>query len=199
MRISGPAATAQLLEQIGGARYGARRQRLPARVAWRTTRRCYIRRGDAISSHTAHAGESRVRNSAAAGYFAYFGDRAGLTRSLLHFRLGAWHVISLNSEIGMAEASAQMQWLRSDRSLNRSRCTLAFWHRPLFSSGPNGDNPDHAGLWRALYRRTWTSSSSPTSPVRTVCAQDPDGASTNARASGSLSWARAARRCRRFS
>ena len=30
------------------------------------------------------------------------------------------------------------------------QCTLAYWHRPLFSSGPNGNNPDTAPLWRTL-------------------------------------------------
>ena len=35
---------------------------------------------------------------------------------------------------------------------NRSLCTLAYWHRPLFTSGPNGAPADSTprDLWRLL-------------------------------------------------
>ena len=39
-------------------------------------------------------------------------------------------------------ARRRTQWLRDELETNRTQCTLAYWHRPLFSSGPNGNNPD---------------------------------------------------------
>ena len=44
-----------------------------------------------------------------------------------------------------------MQWLRAELSDNPTACTAVIWHRPLFSSGRNGDNPDMRDVWRALY------------------------------------------------
>lgn len=50
----------------------------------------------------------------------------------------------------MVAGSRQIQWLRQELQSNRLACTLAYWHRPLVSSGPNGDNPDTRLLWSTL-------------------------------------------------
>jgi alkaline phosphatase len=90
----------------------------------------------------------------AAGYFAYFGAAAGPgRRGYYSFHLGAWHVISLNSnceEVSCSARSPQVRWLRADLARHRNRCTLAFWHHPRFSSGVHGDQTQVAPLWRAL-------------------------------------------------
>lgn len=90
---------------------------------------------------------------AAAGYFDYFGDRAGPDRrGYFSFDLGAWHLISLNSNIPATPGSAQDLWLRADLSANvGKRCVLAYWHHPVFSSGPHGNDPTMAGIWQTLY------------------------------------------------
>jgi hypothetical protein len=44
-----------------------------------------------------------------------------------------------------------MEWLRHELAGNRSACTAAYWHRPLFTSGRNGNNPDMRAVWRTLY------------------------------------------------
>jgi hypothetical protein len=67
------------------------------------------------------------------------------------FRLGDWQVYSLNSNVSMGAGSSQLQWLQRELSVNSSRCTLAYWHHPLFTSGRNGDNPATRSLWRVLY------------------------------------------------
>ena len=87
----------------------------------------------------------------AAGYFDYFGERAG-PRGLGYyaFNAGPWRLIALNSEISLLPGSAQIRWLRDELQNNRNSCTLAYWHRPLYSSGPNGDNPDTRLLWSTL-------------------------------------------------
>src|SRR5581483_6740492 len=41
--------------------------------------------------------------------------------------------------------------LRSDLAASTKTCTLAVWHRPLFTSGPAGPYGPVAPLWKALY------------------------------------------------
>lgn len=87
----------------------------------------------------------------AAPYFAYFGEAAGPAgRGYYSFDAGTWHIVSLNSNIDMSAGSPQETWLREDLAKSGARCTLAFWHHPLFSSGFHGSNPSVAPLWRAL-------------------------------------------------
>jgi hypothetical protein len=51
----------------------------------------------------------------------------------------------------MGAGSAQEQWLRADLAANSSVCTLAYWHKPRFSSGQHGNNAGSQALWQALY------------------------------------------------
>src|SRR6476661_3666466 len=76
-------------------------------------------------------------------FFDYFGAVAG-TPGLGYyaFTSGAWRIIGLNSEAPFDAGSAQLAWLRAELSANRTACTLAYWHRPLYSSGPHGSAPD---------------------------------------------------------
>ena len=96
-------------------------------------------------------GNHEYESPGAAGYYDYFGGLAG-PRGLGYyaFSAGTWRVIALNSELPMGIGSAQNQWFRTELQTNRTQCTLAYWHRPLFSSGPNGNNPDTAPLWRTF-------------------------------------------------
>jgi hypothetical protein len=92
----------------------------------------------------------------AAGYFAYFGARAGKRgEGWYSFDLGAWHFIALNSECehvnGCQADSPQGRWLRADLMAHRATCTLAFWHQPKFSSGPHGNNSSYQDFWHLLY------------------------------------------------
>ena len=102
----------------------------------------------------------------AKGYFDYFngvgvanGPAGERGKGYYSFDVGNWHLIALNSmcaEIGGCGAgSPQEQWLRADLAANAAPCTLAYWHHPLFNSGPEGnynDTPhDSTALWQALY------------------------------------------------
>lgn len=90
----------------------------------------------------------------AAPYYAYFGSYAGPSgRGYYSYDLGAWHIVSLNSDVSVpAEAgSAQEQWLRADLAANPTQCTLAIWHHPVFNSGQYGNNPRMRDMWQALY------------------------------------------------
>jgi acid phosphatase type 7 len=85
-------------------------------------------------------------------YFEYFGSNAGTFGwGYYSFPLGSWHAVSLNSNVAVDAASPQAAWLRSDLASDVSSCTLAYWHHPLFTSGPNGDNPRMRDIWRILY------------------------------------------------
>ena len=92
-----------------------------------------------------------------APYFEYFGERAGPPgKGYYSFEAGDWHVISLNSELyfgrgSPAEAREQEDWLRKDLSAHRKPCTLAYFHRPQFSSGSHKGTPEMQALWSILY------------------------------------------------
>jgi acid phosphatase type 7 len=88
----------------------------------------------------------------AAGYFTYFGDRAGPDRSGYYaLRLNGWHVLMLNSMIPMQRNTRQFEWVRQELLAAPARCTLAVWHHPFDSSGPNGPNPMQRDMWELLY------------------------------------------------
>jgi hypothetical protein len=80
----------------------------------------------------------------AGGYADYFGSQGGpFDRYYYSYDLGAWHVAVLNSDCwrvdGCAAADPQAAWLRNDLRKHRDQCTMAYWHRPPFSSGRYGD------------------------------------------------------------
>jgi hypothetical protein len=83
-----------------------------------------------------------------AHYLAYFGGAAG--RGYYSFDLGAWHVLSLNSNVSTQPGSQQYEWARADLAAHPGACTLAYWHHPLFSSGTNGPNSQMRPLWKLL-------------------------------------------------
>ena len=91
----------------------------------------------------------------AAPYFRYFGAAAGSPRGFYDYRLGAWHVVVLNSNCapagGCAAGSPQERWLRAQLSSDPTRCTVAYSHHPRFSSGFHGNDASLRDLWRALY------------------------------------------------
>ncbi len=94
-------------------------------------------------------------SAGAAPYFAYFGSNAG-PNGLGYYRYhkGSWLVFSLNSNTEGGERMAQLEWLRRELATQTSDCTVAYFHHPLFSSGPHGTVPPMpvvADFWRELY------------------------------------------------
>ena len=70
-------------------------------------------------------------------YFDYFGAAAGSPKlGYYSFDLGAWHIISLNSSVP-GGVPAQAKWLREDLAAHPVDCVLAYWHEPVYSSGPH--------------------------------------------------------------
>jgi hypothetical protein len=83
-------------------------------------------------------------------YYEYFGAAAGPRTGYYSFNVGSWHVLSLNSNIGGGVSSPQFHWVLADLAANPSRCTMAVWHHPRFSSGANGSHRDMQQLWWLL-------------------------------------------------
>ena len=116
--------------------------------------RCYTPHWGAFKARTYPApGNHEYGTPGAAGYFEYFGARAGEAgKGYYSFDLGAWHIVSLNSNRELEPDSAQLQWLEADLRRHRQRCVLAYWHHPRYSSGPHGPNAGLQALWALLHR-----------------------------------------------
>jgi hypothetical protein len=96
-------------------------------------------------------GNHEFEDPGANGYFGYFGAAAGPgRRGYYSFRAATWHVLMLNSMDDMRRESAQWQWVRSELQQNRTRCTVAVWHHPYASSGPNGLSGHVRDTWQLL-------------------------------------------------
>ena len=109
-------------------------------------------------------GNHEYYTNGASGYFDYFNGVGAATgaagargKGYYSYFLGAWHIIVLNSNcdrVSCASGSEQVQWLRAELARFQPPCTLAYWHHPLYTSGPNRNDPNDlatAPLWDALY------------------------------------------------
>jgi acid phosphatase type 7 len=103
-------------------------------------------------------GNHDLDNGFGEAYYALFGDKAG-AKGLGYYAydLGAWKVISLNSEIVTNPAfspearRAQEAWLKKELEGNTKKCTVAYFHRPRFSSGSHAGDLRMTGIWNLLY------------------------------------------------
>jgi hypothetical protein len=96
-------------------------------------------------------GNHEYRSPGAVPYYDYFGATAGPPgRGYYSFREGEWLLISLNSNVAADPGSAQVAWLRSTLTAEPAKCTLAYWHHPVFSSGPHGSNGTMRAIWQVL-------------------------------------------------
>jgi len=122
---------------------------------------CYTPTWGQFRSRTRPAlGNHEYLTAGASAYFAYFGKRAAAPGGYYSYGLGRWHIVVLNSNCdfvsgGCGPGSPQLRWLRADLARHPARCTLAYWHHPLFSEGPHAVADASAALamrpsWRAL-------------------------------------------------
>jgi acid phosphatase type 7 len=101
-------------------------------------------------------GNHEYLTSGASGYFGYFGSAAGdPKKGYYSYDRGTWHVVVLNSncsQVACAAGSAQETWLRADLANHPNKCTLAYFHAPLYSSGQHGNSTYVRPFWKALYQ-----------------------------------------------
>ena len=155
---TGDTATARLLDSISGTVFTAGDNAYKDGSLYQFNH-CYdptwgrhkARTKPAIGNH-----EYRTDREAS-GYFDYFGAAAGEPgKGYYSYDRGAWHIIALNSmcayvEGGCDPGSPMLTWLKNDLAAHPNRCTLAYFHKPLFSSGYSRGNPVVKPLWNVLY------------------------------------------------
>ena len=155
--LAGAQATAKLLDNIPGTVFAVGDLAYPDGSDEQFAN-CYGPTWGRFKDRTRPApGNHEYHSDGASGYVRYFGAAAGdPTKAYYSYNLGDWHIVVLNSECanvgGCGAGSAQEQWLRQDLKAHPAACTLAYWHKPLFSSGAaHGDAPEVKPLWDALY------------------------------------------------
>ena len=153
----GDQATAKLLDGISGTVFTVGDNAYPDATASQFSN-CY---GPSWGRHKERtrpaAGNHEYYTAGASGYYGYFGARAGgPKKGYYSYDRGSWHVVVLNSmceKVGGCGATSRMvTWLKRDLAANAGhRCTLAYFHHPLFSSGEHGNQTKMRPAWRALY------------------------------------------------
>jgi len=153
---SGAVATARLLDRIPGTVFTVGDHAYPSGAA-KQFQECYEPRWGRHKARTRPApGNHDYLTDKGRAYFDYFGDNAGPERrGYYSYTLGTWHIVSLNSFIAADRRSPQLEWLRKDLAEHHAACTLAYWHIPVFSSGPHGTEAQTSmhmqEAWRVLY------------------------------------------------
>ena len=154
--LSGAEATAKLLETIPGTVMAVGDLAYPDGT--KENFDCYDRTWGRVKARTRPSpGNHEFHTQGATFYFSYFGAAAGDPKAGYYsYELGTWHIIALNSECidigGCNAGSTEEKWLRADLAAHPAACTLAYFHKPLFSSGgAHGDDPEIVPIWQALY------------------------------------------------
>ena len=87
-------------------------------------------------------GNHEYDDPGAQGYFEYWASKGrptgGPANGYYSFDVGAWHVISLNSNcssVPCREGTPQNDFLEADLAATAQPCILATWHHPYFNSG----------------------------------------------------------------
>jgi hypothetical protein len=123
-------------------------------------RRCYGRTWGKYKNRTKPTlGNHDYGTPGAKPYFDYFGKAAGKPgKGYYSYDRGSWHIVALNSQCeqvgGCGAASRQGRWLRKDLAKHQVKCTLAYFHHPLFAAGRGYDSPEKVKrFWHILNKR----------------------------------------------
>ena len=151
-------ATAKLLLRLPGTVFTLG-DNVQGKGAWSELKNCYhptwgkykIRTQPSVGNH-------EYATAGAQPYFNYFGARAGAYgKGYYSYDRGSWHVVVLNSNCekvgGCGRRSPQGRWLRNDLANDPSRCTLAYFHHPLYASGTGSDTSEVRPFWTMLHHR----------------------------------------------
>jgi len=154
--LEGAEATAELLEANPGTVMALGDLAYPNGSA--DDFKCYDKTWGRVKLRTRPAaGNHEFHSKGATYYFEYFGPAAGDSKTGYYsYELGSWHIVVLNSECkevgGCQAGSPQEKWLRKDLAAHPAGCTLAYFHKPRFSSGLfHGDDLEVTPFWQALY------------------------------------------------
>jgi acid phosphatase type 7 len=154
--LAGAEATAKLIEKIPGTVFAVGDLAYPDGSEEQFAK-CYDPTWGRFRDRTRPSPGNHEYHGEASAYSRYFGAAAGDARKGYYsYELGGWHIVVLNSECkevgGCDAASPQGQWLKQDLAEHAAECTLAYWHKPLFSSGEkHGNDPEMRPFWQTLY------------------------------------------------
>jgi hypothetical protein len=158
--LAGAEATAKLIDKIPGTVFAAGDLAYPDGSDEQFAK-CYNPTWGRFKDRTRPSpGNHEYRRNGASGYANYFGAAAGdANKGYYSYDLGAWHIVVLNSECvavgGCDAASPQGQWLQQDLAKHPTTCSLAYFHKPLFSSGAtHGNDPERflmKPIWQTFY------------------------------------------------
>lgn len=155
---SADSATARLLGRIPGTVFTLGDNAYPRGTA-ADFKNCYGPTWGKYKKRTRPApGNHDYYTAGAKPYFDYFGRRAGRpSQGYYSYDRGTWHIVALNSNCdkvgGCGLRSPQGRWLRSNLANHPSRCTLAYFHHPLYSSAKGVPTPQVKPFYRMLYDR----------------------------------------------
>ncbi len=91
-------------------------------------------------------GNHEVSGGVAAGYDDYWDN----IPRYYSFDSHGWHFVSLDSNTLRRGDPEQVAWLRDDLASNKASCTIAFYHHPVLSAGPQGDTRELNDVWAEL-------------------------------------------------
>jgi hypothetical protein len=103
-------------------------------------------------------GNHEYNTSGASGYYAYFGASAHeSSHGSYSYDIGSWHVIAINAPVcsgaSCSTNTTLMRWLQADLKAHAAaKCTVAYWHEPLWSTGLHPTYVAIAPVWNALER-----------------------------------------------
>jgi len=94
-------------------------------------------------------GNHEYENGEAPGYFDYWDN----VPDYYSYDAGGWHFIALNSNysvVPVKSGSAQYEWLQTDLNANSDKCTVVYFHHPLFNIGPPSSTTELMDIWNLL-------------------------------------------------
>ncbi|HJR79382.1 MAG TPA: DNRLRE domain-containing protein [Anaerolineales bacterium] len=95
-------------------------------------------------------GNHEYENGEAPGYFDYWDN----VPNYYSYDAAGWHFIAINSNCGLlqncAVGQAQYQWLLNDLNTHSNTCTIAYFHHPVYSVGPQGPSERMNDMWALM-------------------------------------------------
>ena len=114
---------------------------------------CYAPSWGAFKDRTRPSpGNHDYETANALGYRDYFGAAATNRNGKTHYtyRLGDWRIYSIDSRLPAGAASNQYKWLADSLAKYKRQCMAAYWHHPIASSGPHGNQDKMRPIFKLL-------------------------------------------------
>jgi acid phosphatase type 7 len=107
---------------------------------------------------TAHKSSTAQEQKKYQDFYAKYNKKVGETgKNYYDFDISKWSIFALDSEAcaisSCDRGSEQARWLEEKLAINKSICTIAFWHSPQFGAKAQGrteDTSDKKAFWELL-------------------------------------------------